>query len=68
MAEAQLRMGYMLLISVIPIVVISYREGKGRPHPNAIVFTGEKMTHDPVFTVAAFGILGITAALYAIFR
>ncbi len=61
------RMGYAFIISVILIVAISLYEGKGRPHPKAVSITGEKMTTDPVFAGAAFGILGITAALYIIF-
>ena len=61
------RMGYVFLLSVVLIVAISLHQGRGKDHPNAIRLTGARMTADPVFTAAAFGILGITAALYIIF-
>jgi len=61
------RMLYVFLVSVALIVAISYLEGKGRDHPKAIRLSGVKVLSDPVFNMAAFGILGITAALYAIF-
>jgi SSS family solute:Na+ symporter len=47
--------------------LISWIEGKGKDHPKAIRLTGMRMVTDPVFNAAAFGILGITAALYIIF-
>ena len=61
------RMGIAFLISVVVIVGISYYENKGREHPKAIRLAGKRMAKDPVYNVAAFGILGITAALYAMF-
>jgi SSS family solute:Na+ symporter len=61
------RMGYVFLLSVALIVVISWIEGKGRDHEHAIRLSGARMVQDPIFNVAAFGILGITAALYIIF-
>ena len=61
------RMLIVFFISVALIVGISYAEGHGRDDPKAIRITGEKMISDPVFNAAAFGILGITAALYALF-
>ncbi|MEM1127779.1 MAG: sodium/sugar symporter [Bacteroidota bacterium] len=61
------RMGYVFLLSVALIVVISYLEGKGQDSPRAISLSGTKLVADPVYNMAAFGILGITAALYAIF-
>lgn len=61
------RMGYVFLISVALIMVISYVEGKGQADPRAIDFKGRSVLADPVFNALAFGILGITAALYAIF-
>ncbi|MEM9664134.1 MAG: sodium/sugar symporter [Bacteroidota bacterium] len=59
------RMGYVFLLSVALIVVISYLEGKGQDSPRAISLSGTKLVADPVYNMAAFGILGITAALYA---
>lgn len=61
------RMLYVFLASVALIVAISYFEGKGKDHPKAVRLSGVKLTSDPVYNIAAFGILGITAALYAIF-
>ena len=61
------RMGYVFLLSVVLIVIISYVENKGRDHAHAIDVKGMRVVTDPVFNVAAFGILGITAALYVIF-
>ena len=61
------RMGYVFLLSVVLIVAISLHQGRGKDHPKAIRLTGARMTADPVFTAAAFGILGITTALYIIF-
>jgi SSS family solute:Na+ symporter len=61
------RMGYVFLISVALIVVISWFEGKGRDHEHAIELKGIQPVRDPVFDIAAFGILGIAAALYIMF-
>ena len=61
------RMGYVFLISVGLIVAISYLEGKGKDSPNAINLSGMRFVADPVYNIAAFGILGIAAALYALF-
>jgi SSS family solute:Na+ symporter len=61
------RMGYVFLISIALIVLISWLEGKGRDHEHAIELKGIRPIADPVFNVAAFGILGITAALYIVF-
>ena len=61
------RMGYVFVISMLLIVGISYYEGKGQDSPKAISLSGARMLGDPVYNIAAFGILGITAALYAIF-
>ncbi|ARA94835.1 sodium/glucose cotransporter [Rhodothermaceae bacterium RA] len=61
------RMGYVFLLSVALIVVISWAEGKGRDHPRAVRLEGTRLESDPIFTIAAFGILGITAALYILF-
>ncbi|MFB6272924.1 MAG: sodium/solute symporter, partial [Salinibacter sp.] len=61
------RMLIVFVISVALIVGISLYEGEGEDHPNAIEVGDVEQERDPVFNVAAFGILGITAALYIIF-
>ena len=61
------RMGYVFLVSVALIVVISLVEGKGADSPKAIRIAGVRFGNDPVFAAAAFGILGVTAVLYAMF-
>ena len=61
------RMGYVFIISVVLIVVISLFEGKGADHDNAIDHKTSKAESDPVFNGLSFGILGIAAALYLIF-
>ena len=61
------RMLIVFFLSVALIVVISLLEGKGEDHPRAVDISNVSMVGDPVYNVAAFGILGITAALYAMF-
>jgi len=61
------RMGYVFLISVILIVAISWFEGKGNNHENAIDLRSTQTSTDTLFNGLSFGILGITAALYLIF-
>ena len=61
------RMLIVFVISVALIVVISLYEGRGEDHPKAVNFGEIEQETDPVYNVAAFGILGITAALYAFF-
>ena len=61
------RMLYVFVISVVLIVVISLVQGKGKESPKAIRKGELEMVGDPVFNIAAFGVLGITAALYALF-
>jgi len=61
------RMGYVFVLSVLLIVVISLFEGKGKDHERAVELGKVRAEPDPVFNVAAFGILGITAALYLMF-
>jgi SSS family solute:Na+ symporter len=61
------RMLIVFFISVALIVVISLYEGAGEDHPKAVDFGEIDTGSDPVYNVAAFGILGITAALYVIF-
>ena len=61
------RMMIVFVISVALIVGISLYEGRGEDHPKAVNFGEIEQETDPVYNVAAFGILGITAALYAFF-
>ena len=61
------RMGYVFLLSVALIVVISLIEGKGADSPKAIRVADVDRGKDPVFLVSAFAILGVTAVLYAMF-
>ena len=60
------RMGIVFLISVAVILVVSWLEGKGQDAPRAISLARIQKRFDPVFVTGAFGVLGITAALYAI--
>lgn len=61
------RMGVAFLVSVALIVVISLVEGKGKASEKGIAIERSMLKTDPVFAVAAFGVLGITAALYIMF-
>jgi SSS family solute:Na+ symporter len=61
------RMLIVFLISVVLIVGISLFENEGDDHPKAVQFSQVRQAPDSVFNVAAFGILGITAALYVLF-
>ena len=61
------RMLIVFFISVSLIVAVSYLENKGEDHPKAVDLSSVRMVGDPVYNAAAFGILGITAALYAMF-
>jgi SSS family solute:Na+ symporter len=61
------RMGLVFLTLSVAMVLISLLEGKGQDHPKGIEVEKGLFKSDPVFNVAAFGILGITAVLYALF-
>jgi len=61
------RMMAVFVISILLIVVISYLEGKGKDHPRGIDLSSIKLVKDPVYNIAAFAILAITAVLYALF-
>ncbi|MBO6575200.1 MAG: sodium/sugar symporter [Rhodothermales bacterium] len=61
------RMGVAFLASVLLIVLISLWEGKGKDSAKSIELDRSVLQNDPVFIGLAFGILGITAALYIIF-
>ena len=61
------RMGIVFLISVAVIVVLSIIQGKGENDPKGIDLEKSRVEKDPVFVIATFAILGITAALYAMY-
>ncbi len=61
------RMLIVFFLSVALIVAISLLENEGEDHPKAIDVGGIERERDPIYNVAAFGILAITAALYAFF-
>lgn len=61
------RMGWVFVISIAFIVIVSLLEAKGKHSEKAIRFDRSVINTDPVFAILAFAILGITAALYVIF-
>jgi SSS family solute:Na+ symporter len=61
------RMLIVFFVSVALIVGISLWENEGEDHPKAIEIDDVERSPDPLFNVAAFGILGITAAMYVLF-
>ncbi|WP_103027126.1 sodium/sugar symporter [Salinibacter altiplanensis] len=61
------RMLIVFFVSGALIVAISLLENKGEDHPKAIDVGDIERGRDPVYNVAAFGILAIAAALYAFF-
>ncbi len=61
------RMGIVFLISVAIIVVMSLIQNKGKDDPKAIDLEKSRTERDPVFVIATFAILGITAMLYAMY-
>ena len=61
------RMGVVFLISMTVIIAFSLIEKKGQDHPNAIELSKGIFAADSLFTVLAFAIVAITAALYALF-
>jgi len=60
------RMGVVFLISVVLIVTVSLLEGKGEDSSRGIALGRGLLKTDPVFAGLAFGILGITTALYVL--
>jgi solute:Na+ symporter, SSS family len=60
------RMMWVFVISVVLIVAISYLEGKGKDSPKAVGIGEVRFLNDPIFLVAAFGVLGIATALYTL--
>ncbi len=61
------RMGIAFLVSIALIVVLSLIEGKGRDSERGIDMGMGVLRTDPLFAGLAFGVLGITTALYALF-
>lgn len=61
------RMGWVFVISLALIVVVSLIEGKGKDSSKAIRLGRNIIQTDPVFAILSFAILAITAALYVIF-
>lgn len=61
------RMGWVFLISVAVIVIVSVIEGRSRDVSGPQLFSRSSIKTDPVFAGLAFGIMAITAALYAMF-
>ena len=49
------------------IAIRNYLEGKGENHEKGITIDKGLFPKDPVFAASAFGIILITAGLYAIF-
>ena len=61
------RMGWVFVISVALIVVVSLIEGRGKDSRGAVVISRSVIQTDPVFAILAFGIMAVTAALYVVF-
>ena len=61
------RMGIVFLVSVGLIIILSLLEGKGRDSAMGIDLGAGVLKADRLFAGLAFGVLGITTALYAIF-
>lgn len=55
------------ILTMLVMVVISLLEGKGKNHEKSIVITRSLFKTGPAFNIGAFGVLLITAALYALF-
>lgn len=55
------------ILTMLIMVVISLVEGKGKDHEKSIVITRSLFKTGPAFNIGAFGVLLITAALYALF-
>lgn len=60
------QMGYTCLVTIAIIALISYFEGN-QNDPKGIKITKSLFSTDSTFNIAAFGVLLITAFLYAIF-
>ena len=55
------------ILTMLIMAVISLVEGKGKNHEKSIVITKSLFKTGPAFNIGAFGILVVTAALYAMF-
>ncbi|WP_406684729.1 sodium/sugar symporter [Seonamhaeicola sp. MEBiC1930] len=61
------QMGYTLLLTMLVIIVYSYKQHKGANDEKGIVITKQLFKTSPLFNVGAFAIMLILAALYAVF-
>ena len=60
------QMGYTCIATLAVIAIISYLEGNNND-PKGINLTKKLFSTDSTFNIAAFGVLLITAFLYAMF-
>jgi len=60
------QMGYTCIATIAVIAIISYLEGNNDDH-KGINLTKKLFSTDSTFNIAAFGVLLITAFLYAMF-
>jgi len=60
------RMGFVFLLIIVFMVVISLIEGK-KAHPKTVSVERSLFKTDPIFNILALGILGILAAIYALY-
>ena len=61
------RMGYVFLILVALMVIISLADPKSKDNPRAIDISTARLDTGLAFKIGAFAIMGILVALYAIF-
>ncbi len=61
------QMGITFILTVLIMVILSLREGKGQNDPKGIPLKKSTFETDPKFNVAAFAIIIILAFLYAFF-
>jgi len=61
------RMGYVFVVLIGIMVIVSYLQGRGCDHPKRIDFSGGLFKTGMRFNIAALGIMIILTALYALF-
>jgi solute:Na+ symporter, SSS family len=61
------QMGYTALLTMVVMVVISYRQNKGADDEKSIAITKETFKTDGIYNISAFAIMLILTALYAFF-
>lgn len=61
------QMGITFVATAVIMMIVSYFENKGADDAKGIEVTKKTFYTDPVFNIAAFGIMLVVAALYAIF-